>query len=74
MEKNIKTSNLDIVIKNEEGVSTFEIKAPKHIQRALMNELKQDFSIVSKGAIVVYPEQKIIDSQRVYIETSSIYL
>lgn len=74
MEKNIKTSNLDIVIKNEEGVSTFEIKAPKQIQRALMNELKQDFSIVSKDAIVVYPEQKIIDSQRVYIETSSIYL
>lgn len=74
MEKNIKTSNLDIVIKNEKGVSTFEIKAPKQLQRALMNDLKQDFSIVSKDAIVVYPEQKIIDSQRVYIETNSIYL
>lgn len=74
MEKNINSLDLDIVIKNEHGVSVFEIKAPKQMQRALMNDLKQDYSIVSRDAIVVYPEQKIIDSQRVYIETSSVYI
>jgi hypothetical protein len=74
MEKDMKLSNLDIVIKNKDGVSVFEIKDPKVFQRSLLSDIRQEFSMVRKETIVIYPEQKIIDSQRVYIETSSVFL
>jgi hypothetical protein len=74
MEKDIKSSQIDIVIKNNDSISVFEIKDPRAFQRALLNEFRQEFSIVKKDTVVIYPEQKIIDSQSVFIETNSIIL
>jgi hypothetical protein len=75
MEENLNLiSPLDIVINNKGGVSVFEIKEPKRFQRNLLNDLKKEYSIVEKGNIVVYPEQRIIDSQNVFIETSSVII
>lgn len=71
MEKNIRTSNIDIVIKAQEGAVVFEIKDPKQLNKALLNDIKQDFFLIQKDSIVIYPEQKIIDSQRVFIEDTS---
>lgn len=71
MEKNIINTNLDIVIKTQENGVVFEIKEPKKFHRAVMNDIKQDLSLVKRNTIVIYPEQKIIDSQRVFIETNS---
>lgn len=71
MEKNIRTSNIDIVIKAREGVVVFEIKDPEQLNKALLNEIKKDFFLIQKDSIVIYPEQKIINSQRVFIENTS---
>lgn len=74
MEKDLKHINLDIVIKNKDGVSVFELKDPKIFQHSLFNGLRQEFSTVKKDTVVIYPEQKIIDTQTVFIETNSIIL
>lgn len=71
MEKNIRTSNIDIVIKAQEGAVVFEIKDTKQLNRALLNDIKQDFFLLQNDSIVIYPEQEIIDSQRVFIEDTS---
>lgn len=62
---------IDIVIKAQEGAVVFEIKDPKQLNKALLNDIKQDFFLIQKDSIVIYPEQKIIDSQRIFIEDTS---
>ncbi|MBL7852088.1 MAG: hypothetical protein JNN04_14395 [Cyclobacteriaceae bacterium] len=72
MEKDLVQPAIDIVIKAQEsGEVLFQIKDPKNLNRALLNGIKQDFFLIDKGAVVVYPEQKIIDSQRVFIEDTT---
>ena len=74
MEKDIKTPIIDIVIKANEGALVFEIQDPKRLHRNLLDNLKQDFSLIQDDSIVIYPEQRIIDSQRYYIENTAILL
>ena len=71
MEKDIRTSSIDIVIKAQEGAIVFEIKDPKRLNRALLDDIKQDFSVYANDSVVIFPEQKVIDSQRVFIENTS---
>lgn len=75
MEENLNIPNsIDVVIKNKDGFSIFEIKEVKRFQRNLHNDLKKEYSIAEKGASVIYPEQNIINSQKVFIDTSSIVI
>ena len=68
MEKGI--GPVDIVINaQDEGSVLFEIKEPKKIHRKLNTDLKREVSLHNKGAIIIYPDQKVIDSQRVIIRT-----
>lgn len=71
MEKNIRSSNIDIVIKAQKGAVVFEIKDPKQLNNAMLNDIKQDFFLLQKDSIVIYPEQQIIESQRCFIEDTS---
>jgi|GEM_PF-2782421 len=71
MEKNIKAINIDIVIKNQDNVLLFEIKDPKRLHRNLLDDIKKEISIAQNDTVVIYPEQKIIDSQRVFLEDTS---
>jgi hypothetical protein len=71
MEKNISSSNTDIVIKAQKGAVVFEIKDPKQLNKALFNDIKQDFFSLQKDSAVIYPEQQIIESQRCFIEDTS---
>jgi len=70
MEKSIRP--VDIVIKaQDEGSISFEIKEPQKFNRELYSDLKKEISLHNKGAIVIYPDQKVIDSQRVIIRTKT---
>jgi hypothetical protein len=71
MEKNIKASNIDIVIKTQENAVVFEIKEPKVVNCMLFNDVKKDYFQLQNNSIVIYPEQEIIESQRCYIDTTS---
>lgn len=71
MEKDIKPSNIDIVVKSKEGFRIFEIKNPKLLNRNLLNDIKKDFFLLDMNSIVIYPEQEIIESQRMFIEDTS---
>ena len=72
MEKDLKISEIDIVVKAQDGISVFEIKEPKKLNRILLNEIKQELFLIRNDAVVIYPDQKIIDSQRVFIEETRI--
>ena len=71
MEKDLKISEIDIVVKAQDGISVFEIKEPKKLNRILLNEIKQELFLIRNDAVVIYPDQKIIDSQRVFIEETT---
>jgi len=71
LEKNIRTSNLDIVIKRQKGAVIFEIKDPAQLNKSLLNDIKRDFFLIKKDSIVIYPEQEIIDTQGVFLEDTS---
>ena len=71
MEKDLKISEIDIVVKAQDGISVFEIKEPKKLNRILLNEIKQELFLIQNDAVVIYPDQKIIDSQRVFIEETT---
>ncbi|MDD3772405.1 MAG: hypothetical protein PHC38_07100 [Weeksellaceae bacterium] len=71
MEKDIKPSNIDIVVKSKEGLRIFEIKNPKLLNRNLLNDIKKEFFLMDNNSIVIYPEQEIIESQRMFIEDTS---
>jgi hypothetical protein len=69
MDKEVKS--IDVVVKNNDsGMLIFEIKEPNKVSCKINDELKKDYSIYTDGSYVVYPEQKIIDSQKVFIDTS----
>ena len=71
MEKDLKISEIDIVVNAQDGISVFEIKEPKKLNRILLNEIKQELFLIRNDAVVIYPDQKIIDSQRVFIEETT---
>ena len=71
MEKNIRTSNLDIVIKRQKGAVIFEIKDPAQLNKSLLNDIKRDFFLIKKDSIVIHPEQEIVDTQGVFLEDTS---
>ncbi len=71
MEKDIKSTNLEIVVKSKEGLRVFEINNPKPLNRNLLNDIKKDFFLMDKNSIVIYPEQKFIQSHKMYIEDTS---
>lgn len=78
MEKNISLSSninkVDIVIKAQEGAIVFEIKDPKQLNKALLNEIKEDLFSLQKDTFVLYPEQRIIDTQGVFLENSALLI
>jgi hypothetical protein len=72
MEKDIKQSSIDIVIKAKDGGEiVFQIKDPKQLHKTLLNDIKQDFFLIQNNSIVIHPEQKIIDTQGVFIDSTS---
>lgn len=74
MEKNIKSNNIDIVIKAQKGAVVFEIKDHKLLNESLLNDIKQDYFLLQKDSIVIYPEQQIIESQKCFIEEASLLI
>ena len=71
MEKNIVPTDVDIIVKAEDGLIIFELKEPRKVSRAVLTAIKEDISNYSNGAIIIYPDQQIINSEIVYAEDNS---
>lgn len=71
MEKVLKSTSIEIAVKSREGFRVFEINNPKPLNKMLLNEIKKDFFLMDKNSVVIYPEQKFIESQKMYIEDKS---
>lgn len=74
MEKNIKSYDIDIVIKARKDAVVFEIKDPNQLNKALLNDIKQDYFLIQNDSIVIYPEQKIVDTNGIFLENSARYI
>jgi hypothetical protein len=64
---------VDIVVKStSDGKFLFEIKEPLAVNDALNKVIERKFSRISIGSFVVYPDNKVLENQSVFIDTSSL--
>jgi hypothetical protein len=68
MDKNLKSMEVDVVVRNEEGAIVFELKDSKKISREIFSEMKNDTPTYSKESTIVYPDQQIINSEIIYCQ------
>ncbi|MDY0143876.1 MAG: hypothetical protein GX154_00885 [Clostridiales bacterium] len=71
MEKDIKIKNIDIVQINQGNTVVFQLKDPKVVNRTILSEIRQEMSYPAKDSSVIYPDQRIIESNQIFIEDSS---
>ncbi|MBV6512660.1 MAG: hypothetical protein FMNOHCHN_02174 [Ignavibacteriaceae bacterium] len=71
MEKNNINRELDIVLKANEHGFIFELNEPEEFQKELIDTLKKKYFELGKNAVVVYPEQRIVEAHRIFIETTA---
>jgi len=72
MEKVINSTNIDIVQVILGNSVIFQLKDPKSVNRNILTEIKQEISYPSADSIVIYPDQRIIESNQIFIEDSRI--
>ena len=70
MEKGLK-QDIEIVQSNLQGTIVFQLKSPKVVNKTIFEEIKKDISLPSKDSIVVYPEQRIIESNQLIVDSSN---
>jgi hypothetical protein len=73
MEKEIK--NIEVVIKNRKsGDFVLEVKEIENISREINDEIKRELSYATDNSVIIYSNNKIINLNNLYINTSSIIL
>lgn len=74
MEKEVKSNPVSVVIKsNDEGSITFQLKEPSKVSKQINSIVTKEYSHYSIGSVVIQPEQNIIDSQKVCLDTSYLF-
>ena len=74
MEKEVKSNPGSVVIKsNDEGSITFQLKEPSKVSKQINSIVTKEYSHYSIGSVVIQPEQNIIDSQKVCLDTSYLF-
>ena len=74
MEKEVKSNHVSVVIKsNDEGSITFQLKEPSKVNKHINSIVTKEYSDYTVGSVVIQPEQNIIDSQKVYLDTSYLF-
>jgi hypothetical protein len=74
MEKDIKSQNVEIVQLNQGDSIIFQLKDPKAVNKAILSEIKQEMSYPAKDSVIIYPDQKIIESSQIFIEVTQILI
>jgi hypothetical protein len=67
MEKDVKSENIEIVQTNNGNSIIFQLKDPKVVNKNILSEIRQEMSYPANDSIVIYPDQKIIESNQIFI-------
>jgi len=70
MEKDLKSHSIEIVQSNQGNATIYQLKDPKIVNRTILSEIRQEFSQPSHGAIIIYPDQRIIECNQIIIEST----
>jgi len=68
MEKDLKTKNIEIVQSNQGDIVLFQLKEPKAVNETILSELEQEISSPRENSVIIYLDQRIIESNQVFIE------
>lgn len=74
MEEKLNIYPIDIVINAKDGHVNFEIKDPKALHKNLQKDLDSLYSDIEPNSVVIFPENKIIESQRIFVEGTSLLI
>jgi len=72
MEKDIKSQSIEIVQINQGSSIIFQIKDPRVVNKNILSELRQEMSYPANDSIVIYPDQRIIESNQIFIVDTKI--
>lgn len=74
MEKDIKSPSVEVVQSNQGNTTIFQLKDPKMVNKTILSEIKQEMSYPSKGTIIIYPDQKIIECNQILVQIPSAFI
>ena len=72
MEKDVKSSNIEIVQTNLGDSIVFQLKDPRVVNKTILSEIRQEMSYPANNSVVIYPDQRIIESNQIFIEDTLI--
>ena len=72
MEKDLKSPNIEIVQINQGNSIVFQLKDPRIVNRSILSEIRQEMSNPANDSVIIYPDQRIIESSQIFIESTLI--
>ena len=69
MEKGIEKIEVVQSLQGEKVV--FQLKDPKTVNRTILSKLREEISLPNWDSYVIYPDQRIIESNQLFIEGNS---
>jgi len=67
MEKDIKSRKVEIVQSNQGSTTVFQLKNSKVVNKIILSEIRQEMSYPSSGSVVIYPDQRIIECEQIFV-------
>ncbi len=71
MEKNRIAANIEISLNQTEGRFYFQMKDVDIVNRAIHEVLQEEYFGMSPNSVVVYPDNAIVEADRIFLETTS---
>ena len=74
MEKDIKSPFVEVVQSNQGNTTIFQLKDPKVVNKTILSEIMKEMSYPSKGSVIIYPDQKIIECNQILVQIPSTFI
>lgn len=74
MEENSVISEIKIALTSVNGQLSFQLKDSERVGRAIHESIQAELSGDRPDSIVLYPDNLIVDSSRMFVESTSVLL
>jgi hypothetical protein len=65
MNKYMKLTKIEIVQSIQGDSTIFQLKDPKVVNKTILSKIKQEMSYPAKDSVVIYSDQRIIESNQI---------
>jgi hypothetical protein len=65
MNKYMKLTKIEIVQSIQGDSNIFQLKDPKVVNKTILSKIKQEMSYPAKDSVVIYSDQRIIESNQI---------